>query len=92
MTVAFWQLSKIDLFAKIVYGFAPLTILKKGTILDVWQGYKSASATCFTFFYKTFIFGIVLLIALVQITKPYYYPPKFWLDGCIKCKTNDRIF
>ena len=32
------QTSKIERFAKIVHGFDPLTIFKKFSILDVWQG------------------------------------------------------
>ena len=36
------QLSKMKLFAKIVNSFQPLTILAKGSILDVWLGSECA--------------------------------------------------
>ena len=38
------QTSKIEHFAKIVYGFEPLTFLSESSILDVWLGSECASA------------------------------------------------
>ena len=32
------QISKMELYAQIVNGFQPLTIIEKSSILDVWQG------------------------------------------------------
>ena len=39
------QTSKMKLFAKIVNGFQPLTILAKSSSLEVWQGSEYASIT-----------------------------------------------
>ena len=33
-----YQTSKMDRLAKIVYGFYPLTIFAKRSILDIWKG------------------------------------------------------
>ena len=41
------QSAKMDLFAKTVNGFQPLTTLS--SILDVWQGFQYASKTCFSY-------------------------------------------
>ena len=39
------QTSKMELFAKIINSFQPLTIILKSFILDVWHGYEYASTS-----------------------------------------------
>ena len=43
-----FETSKMELFAKIVSDFQPLTILAKSSILDVWQDYEYASDVCYS--------------------------------------------
>ena len=38
------QTSKIEHFAKVIYGFEPLTFLAESSILDVWLGSECVSA------------------------------------------------
>ena len=38
-----WQAFKMNLFAKIVNGWKPLTFFAKSSNLDVWQGSEYAS-------------------------------------------------
>ena len=46
-----YQICKIELFAKIVNSWKPLTIFASNSILDVWQG---SQYTCFIDHYKWF--------------------------------------
>ena len=36
------QTSKMELFAKLVKGFLPLTVFAKSYILDIWLGFEDA--------------------------------------------------
>ena len=46
--------SKMELFTKIVKNEKPFTILKKTSILDVWQGSECASEWLRCFIFKSF--------------------------------------
>ena len=66
------QTSRMELLAKLIKGFWPLTFFAKSAMKDIWQGLKWASAVIFYYrkpFWRNYAHLNLLKVHLVNLTK-----------------------